>query len=342
MVLLSTSVWRRCLQAGASPLGPFSRVAAPGRRGTSDTAPERFLLSRARPSLSLAKSPFSNRLRLPGLFPRALRRTGSSPHSSCAPRRSPGAWTPMRSESSRLDSTGSVIGSTGSGPSHDSRSRSSATGWSGLSGGSCVEGRRLDGKRLGVAREEDKPPVGLCRSGGPESHLPATEALMGIARESPGERTFRGRSPSRRKQLRVAVRFVTAAPRTDSQNQPAALRCSLCSAACCVTGYRTPRFTVQFPSLRIDLVGLKRATSQNRRCSRSAQRKRPPRRPAAPPGDPVLPPGSSRTTGHSGVSMEWAPPGRAAHGRMSIRGATRLREQPELRSVTAGSVSPSL
>ena len=151
-----------------------------------------------------------------------------------------------------------------------------------------------------------------------------------------------GRSPSRRKQLRVAVRFVTAAPRTDSQNQPAALRCSLCSAACCVTGYRTPRFTVQLPSLHIDLVGLKRATSQNRRCSRSAQRKRLPRRPAALPGDPVLPPGSSRTTGRSGVSMEWAPPGRAAHGRMSIRGATRLREQPELRSVTAGSVSPSL
>ena len=151
-----------------------------------------------------------------------------------------------------------------------------------------------------------------------------------------------GRSPSRRKQLRVAVRFVTAAPRTDSQNQPAALRNSLCSAACCVTGYRTPRFTVQFPSLHIDLIGLKRATSQNRRCNRSAQRKRLPRRPAAPPGDPVLPPGSSRTTGRSGVSMEWAPSGRAAHGRMSIRGATRLREQPELRSVTAGSVSLSL
>ena len=140
---------------------------------------------------SLAKSPFSNRFRLPGLFPRALRCTGSSPHSSCAPRRSPGAWTPMRSESSRLDSTGSVIGSTGSGPPHDSRPRSPAMGWSGLSGGSCVEGRRLDGKRLGVAREEDKPPVDSCRSGGPESHPPATEALMGIARESPGERTFR-------------------------------------------------------------------------------------------------------------------------------------------------------
>ena len=73
----------------------------------------------------------------------------------------------------------------------DSRSRSPATGWSGLSSGPCVEGRRLDGKRLGAAREEDKPPSGLRRSGGPESNPPAIEALMGIARESPRERTFR-------------------------------------------------------------------------------------------------------------------------------------------------------
>ena len=144
--------------------------------------------------LSLAKSRFSNRLRLLGLFPRALRRTGSSPHSSCAPRRSP-----PRAHAPPHD-----------GPALGPRPRPTAAG-----------------------RERTAPGRGIL-------------------------------------------------------------------------------------ALRAEW------------------------RPAAPPGDPVLPPGSSRTTGHSGVSMEWAPPGRAAHGRMSIRGATRLREQPELRSVTAGSVSPSL
>ena len=182
----------RCLQAGASPLDPFSRVAAPGRRGTYDTALESFLLSRTPPSPQPREIPVLQ----PAQTPRPLPK-GSPPYRIvaalvvCAAPLAGSMDTHAKRITATVDSTGSVIDYTGSVPFHDSRSRSPATGWSGLSDGSCVEGRRLDGKRLGVAREEDKFPVGLCRSGGPESNPPAIEALMGVAQESPGERTFR-------------------------------------------------------------------------------------------------------------------------------------------------------
>ena len=87
---LRASMWRKCLQAGASPLGPFSRVVAPGRKDTYDTAPESFLLSRTPPSPQSREIPVPQPVQAPRPLPKGsppyrivaalvvLRRSGSA------------------------------------------------------------------------------------------------------------------------------------------------------------------------------------------------------------------------------------------------------------------------
>ena len=251
MVLLSTSVWGRCLQAGASPLDPFSRVATPGRRGTYDTAaPESFLLSRTPPSPQPCEIPVLQPVQTPGLLPR-----DSPPYwivaalVVCAAPLAGSMDAHAQRIAVTIDLTGSVIDYTGSGPpatlglapplrggaAFPAVPASKDAGSTGRGSESLVKKTNLLWTR---ADREDRRAIPSQRS--------LDGDCAGISRRENFQEG--GRRPSRRMQLRVAVRFVTAAPRTDSQNQPAALRCSLCSAACCVAGHRTPRFTVQFLS----------------------------------------------------------------------------------------------